>query len=120
MSSAYATEPNEAKAEAVNIQKASEDLSTSWKEPYTPLSGFHRGFGQHAILVHELLVVRCVHDVVGKVNEKLCKAALSGRIVPQNRGEGGIAERLGQTLAERLASASVVAQAILIRIVFQR
>jgi hypothetical protein len=83
------------------------------------LPGFHRGFRQHAILVHELLVVCCVHDVVGKVDEQLSKAALGGRIVAQNRREGGIAERLGQALAERLASASVVAQAILIRIVFQ-
>jgi hypothetical protein len=38
----------------------------------------------------------------------LCKAAFSSGIVTENRGERGIAERLGETLAKSLASTRVV------------
>jgi hypothetical protein len=40
----------------------------------------------------------------------LCEAAFSGGIVTENRGEGGIAKRLGKTLAKGLASTRVVAK----------
>lgn len=62
--------------------------------------------------VHELLVVCGINDIVGKVDQELRKATLRSSIVSQNGGEGGIAEGLGEALAERLTSAGIVAQAV--------
>ncbi len=46
--------------------------------------------------------------MVGKGQEKLSQATLSGSVVSQDWGEGGVAQRLREALAERLASTSVV------------
>jgi len=46
------------------------------------------------LLVHELLVVGGIDDVVGEVDQELSKTALSSCVVSENRGEGGVAERL--------------------------
>jgi hypothetical protein len=61
--------------------------------------------------MHELLVIRGIDNVVGEVDQELSKTALGGRVVSQNRREGGVTERLWQALAERFTSAGVVAQA---------
>lgn len=60
--------------------------------------------------MHELRVVCSVY-VVRKVDEKLSETALSGGVVSKNRGKGSVAKRLRKTLAQRLASASIIAQA---------
>lgn len=39
-----------------------------------------------------------VHDVVREVDEKLCKASLGGRIIPEDGGEGGVPQRLRKAL----------------------
>jgi hypothetical protein len=62
--------------------------------------------------VQELLVVRGINDIVGKVDQELSETALGGGIVAQNGGEGSIAEGFGQALAECLSCAGVVTQAI--------
>lgn len=62
--------------------------------------------------VHELRIVRGVNDIIGQVDQELSETALGSGIITQNGGEGSITQRLGQALAERLASASVVAQPV--------
>lgn len=52
----------------------------------------------------------CIRRGLGQVDQQLHEAALGRSIVAQHVGEGGIAERLGEALAQGLASASVVAQ----------
>jgi hypothetical protein len=63
------------------------------------------------LLVKHLRVAARLDDVVGEVDEELGQAALSCGVVAQNRGEGGITERLRKALAKSLASTSIVAQA---------
>jgi hypothetical protein len=52
-----------------------------------------------------------VRRSLGQVDEQLDEAALGRGVVTQHVGEGCVAERLGETLAQGLASAGVVAQA---------
>ena len=40
------------------------------------------------------LVVPCIYNVVGEVDEKLGKTSLGGGVVAEDGGEGGIAKRL--------------------------
>ena len=49
-------------------------------------------------------------DVVGEIDEKLGEAPLGGSVVTEDRGEGGVAKRLGQTLAKSLTRSGVVAE----------
>jgi hypothetical protein len=52
----------------------------------------------------------CVGHVIAEVDEELSQAALGGCVVAKNGLEGGVAEGLGETLAERFAGAVVVAE----------
>jgi hypothetical protein len=61
--------------------------------------------------VHEALVIG-VHDVIGEIDEQLCKAALRGGVVAEDRGEGRVAEGLREALAEGFAGAGVVAESV--------
>lgn len=64
-------------------------------------------------IVQELkTLVVVVDNAVGEVDQQLGEAALRGRIVAENRGEGGIAKRLGEALPEGLAGASIVTETI--------
>jgi hypothetical protein len=40
-----------------------------------------------------------VRNIIREIDEKLCKAALRGRIVAEYRGESGIAKWFGEALA---------------------
>lgn len=53
---------------------------------------------------------RSLANAVGEVDEELCEAAFCGGVVAENGGEGGVAERLGETLSEGFASTGVIAQ----------
>lgn len=53
-----------------------------------------------------------VRDVVGQVDEELCKAALGSCVVAEDGGEGGVPKGLGQTLSQSLPGPAVVTQAI--------
>lgn len=52
-----------------------------------------------------------VDDGVGEIDEKLGQAPLSRGIVAEHRGEGGVAQGLGQALAEGLTGAGIVTEA---------
>jgi len=94
MSSTRTAAPNEAKAEARNIQKAKERYSRSSKVPVPDVQRRCFVLPLACLLVHELLVVGGIDDVVGEVDQELSKTALSGCVISKNRGEGGITERL--------------------------
>ena len=97
MSSTRTAAPNEAKAEARNIQKAKERYSRSSKVPVPDVPDVQRRcfvLPIACLLVHELLVVGGIDDVVREVDQELSKTALSGCVVSKDRGEGGVAERL--------------------------
>ena len=49
-------------------------------------------------------------DVVGEVDEELGETPLGRGIVAQDRGEGGVAERIREALAQSLAGASIVTE----------
>ena len=51
-----------------------------------------------------------IGDVVGKVDQELCKASFRSRIVTKDRRECGIAERFRKTLSKCLSGTSVIAQ----------
>lgn len=55
---------------------------------------------------------RCaIGDVIRKVDEKLCQAALSGGVVAEYGGECRIAQRFGKALTQRLSRPAVITQA---------
>lgn len=54
----------------------------------------------------------CGIDIVGQVQQKLSETTLSRGVVAEHRREGGIAERLRETLAKGLASASIVTKSM--------
>ncbi len=64
----------------------------------------------HALEI--LLMLRLsFNDIVRKINQELGEASLGGCVVAEDRGEGSIPKRLRETLAQGLASTSVVTQA---------
>ena len=48
--------------------------------------------------------------IIREVDAKLGQAALGGGIVSEDRGEGGVTERLGEALPKGLTSTGVVAE----------
>lgn len=90
-----ATVPNGVKAEAVDIQKARKGCSGPLDIPRPIVRTCQRASASFAISVHELLVICRVDNIVGEIDQELSKAALGGSVVPQNRGESSISERLG-------------------------
>ena len=61
--------------------------------------------------LHSGVVGAGVNDVVGQVDEQLGEATLGCGIVAQDGAEGGVAEGLGETLAQGLTGAGVITQA---------
>jgi hypothetical protein len=51
-----------------------------------------------------------VGNIIREIDEKLCKAAFRSRIVAEYRGEGGVAERFGEALAESFTSPAIVTE----------
>lgn len=51
-----------------------------------------------------------VRDIVGEVDQELCETAFRGGVVAENRGEGGVSERFGETLSQSLARAAVITE----------
>lgn len=64
------------------------------------------------ILQKSEAVLVVVDDAVREINEQLGKATLSGGIVTKHGREGGVTERLWETLAESFARAGIVAEAM--------
>jgi len=59
-----------------------------------------------------LSLLRRIDDLVRESQQQLCQTTLSCCIIAQDGREGGIAERLGQALAERFTSTGVIAEAV--------
>lgn len=51
-----------------------------------------------------------VYNIIREIDQKLREATLSCRVVAENRGKSPVSEWFGETLAEGLAGAGVVAQ----------
>jgi hypothetical protein len=51
-----------------------------------------------------------IHHVVGEINQELRQAALGSCVITQDRREGRVAQRLGETLAKSFTSTIIIAQ----------
>ena len=51
-----------------------------------------------------------IDNVIREVDQELCQATLSRRIVPEYGRKGGVSEGFGETLAQSLSRAGIVAQ----------
>ena len=57
----------------------------------------------------QALVIGGLDNIVREIDEELRQATLGGGIVAQDGGKGRVAQRFRQALAQRFASAGVVA-----------
>jgi hypothetical protein len=61
-----------------------------------------------------LCLLRRVDNLIRKRKQQLCQTTLSCGIITQHRGEGSIAERFGQALAEGFTSSGVVTETMVV------
>jgi len=69
-------------------------------------------FSSDLICMHCNGMLIRVADTVTEVDEKLCKTALGGCIIAENRTECCISERLWKALAKGFTGASVIRQSL--------